>query len=41
MLYFTTRQKARDFAKGQKKIIDTGIGRGNLRWAVRIVGGAA
>lgn len=37
MLYFTTRQKARNFAKGQKKIIDTGIGRGKLRWAVQVV----
>ena len=40
MLYFTTRAKARSFAKGQKKIIDAGFGWGKLRWAVRIVGGA-
>lgn len=37
MIYFTTRQKARNFAKGQKKIIDAGIGWGKLRWAVRVV----
>lgn len=41
MIYFTTRQKARNFAKGQKKIIDAGTGWGKLRWAVQVVRGAA
>lgn len=37
MIYFTTRAKARNFAKGQKKIIDAGIGWGKLRWAVKVL----
>lgn len=37
MLYFSTRSKARSFAKGQKRVIDFGQGWGNLRWAVKVV----
>jgi len=36
MLYFSTRSKARSFAKGGKKIIDKGQN-SPKRWAVKIV----
>lgn len=36
MIYFTTRAKARNFAKGQKKVVDCGAS-AVKRWAVRIM----
>jgi hypothetical protein len=38
MLYFETRTKARNFAKGQKKVIDNGAG-APKRWAVKVIKG--
>lgn len=50
MLYFSTRSKARNFAKGTKKVVDLATGSPRdmfkvksgiqKRWAVRVVGGA-
>lgn len=40
MLYFKTRQAARNFAKGTKKVIDCAVNNANCcygrRWAVKI-----
>jgi len=36
MIYFSTRSKARNFAKGQKKVIDNGQ-TSPKRWAVKVV----
>lgn len=35
MLFFSTRAKARNFAKGSKKVVDCGSD-ARKRWAVRI-----
>lgn len=36
MIYFTTRSKARSFAKGQKKVVDKGQS-SPKRWGVKVV----
>ena len=37
MIYFSTRQKARQFAGGIRKLVDMGKDNARGRWAVNVV----